>query len=170
MHEIDQLIAGYGKKIGTFLQVLKDTGARSGEVGKLLWTDIDEKSYTIRINNPMKGSLPRVIKATPKTNAMINALPKTNDFIFNINPDTHRRNFYKQRRIVAATLQNPRLKQIHLHTLRHWKATMEYHRTKNIKYVQQILGHMKLENTDMYTQLINFENDEWRAAHTRNLE
>jgi len=53
---------------------------------------------------------------------------------------------------------------------RHWKATMEYHRTKNIKYVQQLLGHKKLENTDFYTQLLNFENDEWHVAHARNLE
>jgi integrase len=101
---------------------------------------------------------------------MINALPKTNDFIFNPNTDTLRKGFAKQRKRLARDLQNPRLKQIHLHTLRHWKATMEYHRTKNIKYVQQILGHSKLENTDRYTQLINFENDEWHAAHARNLE
>ena len=42
--------------------------------------------------------------------------------------------------------------------------------TKNKKRVQQLLGHKKLENTDMYTQLINFENDEWHVAHARNLE
>lgn len=30
--------------------------------------------------------------------------------------------------------------------------------------------HKKLENTDMYTQLINFETDEWHVAHARNLE
>jgi site-specific recombinase XerC len=42
---------------------------------------------------------------------------------------------------------------------------MEYHRTLNIKYVQQVLGHKKLENTDLYTQLINFESDDWHVAH-----
>ena len=47
---------------------------------------------------------------------------------------------------------------------------MEYHRTLNIKYVQQLLGHKKLENTDMYTQLISFESDEWHVSHARNLE
>jgi hypothetical protein len=45
-----------------------------------------------------------------------------------------------------------------------------YHRTKNIKFVQNILGHKKLENTDVYTQLINFESEEWHVAHARNLE
>jgi hypothetical protein len=47
---------------------------------------------------------------------------------------------------------------------------MEYHRTKNIKYVQQLLGHKKLENTDFYTQLLNSESDEWHVAHATNLE
>lgn len=47
---------------------------------------------------------------------------------------------------------------------------MEYHRTKNIKWVQQLLGHKKLENTDLYTQLINFESDEWHVATAQNLK
>jgi len=168
--EINQLIAGCGRKTATFLQVLKDTGARTAEAKKIRWTDIDEKTCTIRINNPVKGSLARVVKVPAKTIAMINNMPKTSDFVFNTNPHTIRKNFYKQRRKIASRLQNPRLKQIRLHTFRHWKATMEYHRTKNIKWVQQLLGHKKLENTDMYTQLINFESDEWHVAHARTLE
>jgi hypothetical protein len=47
---------------------------------------------------------------------------------------------------------------------------MEYHRTMNIKFVQQILGHKKLENTDFYTQLINFESNNWHVAHAKNLQ
>jgi integrase len=50
------------------------------------------------------------------------------------------------------------------------RGTMEFHRTKNIKFVQNILGHKKLENTDMYTHLIDFESDDWHAAHARSLE
>ena len=168
--EIDQLIAGCGRKMATFLQVLKDTGARTAEAVKLKWIDIDEKSSTIRINNPVKGSLARVIKVKPKTIAMLNNLPKTSDFVFNPSAHTTRQNFWKQRRRIARTLQNPRLKQISLHTFRHWKATMEYHRTKDIKYVQWLLGHKKLENTDIYTHLINFESEEWHVAHAKNLE
>jgi integrase len=153
--ELDQLIAGCGKKTATFLQVLKDTGARTAEALKLKWIDIDEKSCIIRINNPVKGSLARAIKVSAKTIAMINALPKTSEYVFNTNQHTLRANFYNQRKKIARKLQNPRLLQIRLHTFRHWKATMEYHKTKNIKWVQQLLGHKKLENTDLYTQLIN---------------
>jgi integrase len=168
--EINQLIAGCGRKTATFLQVLKDTGARTAEAVKIQWIEIDEKSCTIRINHPVKGSLARIVKVSAKTIAMVNGLPRTTNLVFNTSPRTIRRNYYKQRRRIAQTLQNPRLKQIRLHTFRHWKATMEYHRTKNIKYVQQILGHKKLENTDMYTQLINFESDEWHVAHAKDLQ
>ena len=168
--EISQLIAGCGRKTATLLQVLKDTAARTAEAVKLKWTDIDENKYTIRINNPVKGSLARIVKVTPNTIAMLNHMSKTSDYIFNPNPDTVRKNFTKQRNKIARKLQNPKLRQIHLHTLRHWKATMEYHRTKNIKHVQQMLGHKKIENTDLYTQLLNFENDEWHVATAKNLE
>jgi site-specific recombinase XerD len=101
---------------------------------------------------------------------MLNNMPRNNEYIFNTNVNTIRTCFSKQRTRIANRLQNPKLKQIHLHTFRHWKATMEYHRTKNIKHVQQMLGHRKLENTDFYTQLLNFESDEWNVAHATNLQ
>jgi len=168
--EINQLIAGCGKKTATFLQVLKDTAARSAEAAKLKWIDIDEKTCTIRINNPIKGSNARIVKVTATTIAMLSNLPKTGEYIFNTRVDTIRTGFTKQRTRIARILQNPKLKQIHLHTFHHWKATMEYYRTKNIKHVQQLLGHKKLENTDFYTQLLNFESDEWHVTHATNLE
>ena len=139
--EIDQLIAGCGRKTATFIQVLKDTGARTAEASKIQWIDIDEKSCTVRINHPVKGSLARIVKVTPRTIAMMNNLPKKGDYVFNTNAQTIRNLFDKQRGRITRNLQNPRLRQIHLHTLRHWKATMEFHRTLNIKLVQQMLGH-----------------------------
>jgi integrase len=168
--EIDQLIAACGKKTAAFLQVLKDTGARSCEASKLKWIDVDKKNCTIRINNPAKGSLPRMIKVSSKTIAMINALPRTRDYIFNPNVHTTYTVFARTRNRIAKKLQTPRLKQIHFHTLRHWKATMEYHKTKDILHVKRLLGHKKLENTEIYTHLINFESDEWHVKTAKNLD
>jgi integrase len=101
---------------------------------------------------------------------MINALPKTNDLIFNPKVHTTQTIFARMRNRLAKKLQNPRLKQIHFHTLRHWKATMEYHKTKNILYVKRLLGHRKLENTEIYTHLIDFESDEWHVATVKSLD
>ena len=80
--EIDQLIAGCGKRTATFLQVLKDTGARCEEIKLLKWTDIDEPKREIRINAPEKGSNSRTVQVTPKTVAMLNALPKRSIHVF----------------------------------------------------------------------------------------
>jgi len=40
---------------------------------------------------------------------------------------------------------------------------MEYHRTKDILYVMRILGHKSISSTLLYTQLINFEGDEYHV-------
>jgi hypothetical protein len=55
--EIDDLIAGCNSKVATFLQIIKETGARAGEVFNLKWTDVDFENRTITIT-PEKGSNP----------------------------------------------------------------------------------------------------------------
>jgi integrase len=64
--EINDLIAGCGKRTGTFLQCLKDTGARTGGVLRLQWTDVNAQNSTISINDPEKGSQSRTIKVSAK--------------------------------------------------------------------------------------------------------
>jgi len=168
--EIDALIAGSGKKTATILQLIKETGMRVGEARRLIWTDLDLENNTIRVNSPEKGSNPRIFKISSKLIAMLNALPKTSDKLFQTSESSLRVNFMRQRRTIAEKLQNPRLIQITFHTLRHWKATMEYHRTRDILYVKQLLGHKSIENTMRYTQLINFESEEYNSAVAKTLD
>ncbi len=66
----------------------------------------------------------------------------------------HRKSpFLSSRKIIAHKLQDPRLLRISFHTLRHWKATMLYHETKDPLYVKEFLGHKKLDTTLLYIQL-----------------
>jgi integrase len=98
---------------------------------------------------------------------MLNAPPR-HPTIFQVNQDMIRKCFQRQRKATTQKLQNPRIMQISFHTLRHFKATMEYHKTRDILHVMQILGHRSITNTLKYTQLINFKDDEFTAkvAHT----
>ena len=59
----------------------------------------------------------------------------------------------RSRKLAAKKLGNPRLLRIHFHTLRHWKATMLYHQTKDILYVKEFLGHRKIDSTLLYIQI-----------------
>ncbi len=152
--EIDQLIAGCGKKTATFLQLLKETAMRSGEANSIEWTDIDAVNRTITLNNPEKNSNPRIFKVSSKLIDMLNALPKTSGRIFGDRSTLGKRaTLYKSRKLIAKKLQNPRILKIHFHTLRHWKATMLYHQTKDVIYVKNFLGHKRIENTLFYIQL-----------------
>jgi len=60
---------------------------------------------------------------------------------------------HASRKKAAHKLANPRLLKIHFHTLRHWKATKEYHKTKDIMHVMSMLGHKRIINTQMYINL-----------------
>jgi len=46
---------------------------------------------------------------------------------------------------------------------------MEYHKTKDIRHVMKRLGHKRIENTLLYTQLVQFESDEYHSATAENL-
>jgi integrase len=165
--EIDQLIAATSQRISTYLQLLKETGMRCGEASQLKWTDFDLENRSVRIT-PEKGSNPRILPLSTKLIDMLNALIKKTNTVFGVSSDLMRRNYSKQRKAVAYKLKNPRILQITFHTFIHWKATMEYYKTRDILHVKEILGHRSLNNTMLYTQLIGFKDDEFsaRIAHS----
>jgi integrase len=54
--EIDSLVAGSGKKLSTFLQLVKETAMRAGEAKRLRWSDVDLGRRIITLNSPEKGN------------------------------------------------------------------------------------------------------------------
>ncbi len=54
-NELDALISGSSLKLSTFLQLLKETGCRVGEVQRLQWTDLDAGASIVNIRAE-KGS------------------------------------------------------------------------------------------------------------------
>jgi integrase len=157
--EIDALIAGCSKKIATSLLALKETGFRIGELWRCKWTDLDEENNTLKCIAEKHGN-PRQIKISSRLISMLLALPKTNEYIFgNTNLNAHRWNYDQQKTALAKKLQNPRLKQIKFHTLRHFKATREYSQTRDILHVKELLGHRNINSTLVYTHLVPFDDD-----------
>jgi len=110
---------------------------------------------------------------------MLEKLPKTNEYVFpgregHVNPRDFAGSLISGRKCVARKLGNPRLLEITFHTVRHWKGTMEYHKTKDILHVKEILGHKNINNTLIYINLeravFKTSNDEFIVKAVDNLD
>ena len=171
--ELDQLIAGSGRKMAALLQFLKETGARVGEALNVKWTDVDFERRIVRIT-PEKGSKPRILPLSEKLIGMLNTLPRKSERIFPTSIKNAEICLYERRKKLAEKLSNPRLLKITLHTFRHWKATMEYHKTKDIIHVKELLGHKSIENTMVYINveksLFQYKNDEFYCKTASTVE
>ncbi len=151
--EIDQVINSAGRRTSTFLATLKETGADPGEAKAIEWIDVDSEKKTVTINHPVKGHKARIINVSASLISRLEAMPKTTDKIFNVKMRTLLKNYGMQRVTAARKFNNPRLKKIKFTTFRHWKATMEYHKTKDILWVMHLLGHNSLKTTLIYIDL-----------------
>ena len=152
--EIDALISGCSRRISALLLLLKETGMRIGEACRLKWTDINAKNNTLAVNEPEKGSNARIIRVSQHLINVIESLPKKCERVFGKSSKTDKSHSYQRQRIwLSKKLAHPRLQKITFHTFRHWKATTEYHKTKDIVHVQRLLGHRNIQNTLRYINL-----------------
>ncbi len=149
--EIDQLIAGLGKRTATFCQLLKDTGARPGEIAQLTWTDIDFTQRTINIKAE-KRSNGRVLPLTEKTMNMLTNLSRKNKRLFG-GTSCLRATYSIQRLRIAEKIANPNIAKISFKTFRHWKGTTDLHLYHDRERVQIILGHKSPNSTETYVHI-----------------
>lgn len=82
--------------------------------------------------------------------------------------------FKDQREKLATKLNNLRLAKITFHILRHWKATMEYYKTKDIIHVQQLLGHISIQSTTIHITIekavLKETEDQWISNVAHNIQ
>jgi hypothetical protein len=82
--------------------------------------------------------------------------------------------FFQQRMRCARGLSNPRILKITFRTLRHWKDTIEYHKTKDILHVKRIFGQKSVQNTMIYINLeaafFQIRSDEFTVKVTQTLD
>jgi len=167
--EVDQLIAGMGKKTATYLQALKEWGCRAGELWNLRWEDLDLENGTVNIT-PEKNSSPRQLRVSSKLSAMLNNLPRKGSLVFGAGSlDDFARWFYMKRLQIAIKLSNPRIRKIGFKTLRHFKASTLYRQTRDILLVKATLGHKDIRNTLVYTHLLGEQDSDWTCKTAKSL-
>jgi len=154
---LDILIADMGPKTSVWLQCLKETGMRRGELHRTTWNEIDFVQGTIQVI-PEKGSRPRILKVSKNLTNRLSRLKATNNVkdpkrIWNPNIHNIQRSYEIQRANISEKHQIPDLNKIKFHTFRHWFATNLYHKTKNVIYVQRMLGHRSISNTMIYIHI-----------------
>ena len=161
--ELDSLISGSSLWLSSFLRVLKETGMRPIEAWSLKRGDFDITQKTVNIRTVKRGK-PRILRVSDRLLNMLGAFPKTGDIVFSVSGNPNRfsielkhfkRNYTNVRKRLGDKLKNPRLLRISFYTFRHWKATTEYLRTRDIFHVKNMLGHSRIENTMKYVHVAN---------------
>jgi len=139
-------------------------GLRPIEISTVRRKDIDLERGLVYVRTAKNGKA-RTVKLKPSDLNLVQIYLSmkaydSEDLVF-----PHNRaitdNYIKIKKQVAAKVQDTSYLSIRLYDFRHYYATMLYHRTRDILYVKQQLGHRRIENTLIYTHLVNFESDEW---------
>ena len=171
--KIEMLIASAGKILSIKLTVSKETGIRPIELCNLKVKDIDLNQKIVYPTTAKHGSgralkISNNLQATLQNHINRNKLD-LNDKLFKGNSDYYGKQYRVMRNHLARKLNDPSLKTIRLYDFRHFFATMLYHKTRDILYVKQQMGHKKIEATLIYVQLINFNDNEWTCKTANNI-
>ncbi len=171
-YEVTALIQNLGREQAALCQALADTGARIGEMARLLEPEIDAQSRIIYINHPEKGSRARKITVSEQCITLLLSLPKKySPNVFNPNKRTLQSTFARTRNRIAKKLQMPNLLNIHHHSFRRYFADQTYKKTNfNVRKVQARLGHKRLSSTEKYFGVFDDENCTYETARAYTIE
>ena len=155
--EVARLLeAAPGLKYKAALSVAYGAGLRVSEVANLKVSDIDSERMTLRVEQG-KGQRDRYVMLSPQLLELLRewwhaARPQV--WLFPgqnpINPMTPRQ---LNRAVTAAKTLAGITKRVSPHTLRHSFATHLLEQGVDIRVIQVLLGHAKLETTALYTRV-----------------
>jgi integrase/recombinase XerD len=134
----------------TIMEVLYSTGLRASELCSLKWTDIDTDQGTIRVRDG-KGGKDRIVVFNGTVTKQLAVYEESLngqhvDRVFPI----HRKTVWM---IVKRCAKATGLSWVTPHTLRHTFATHLLNGGANTRDIQELLGHARLETTQIYTHV-----------------
>ena len=155
--EVARLLdAAPGLKYRAALSVAYGAGLRASEVVSLKVSDIDSKRMVIRVEQG-KGRKDRYVMLSPYLLELLRAwwkIARPQGWLFpgrdRVQPITAR----QLNRACHAAVQMAEIKRrVSLHTLRHSFATHLLEQNIDIRVIQVLLGHAKLDTTALYTRV-----------------
>ena len=139
------------------LSLMYGSGLRVAEVVKLKVKDLDFERKTIHIKSG-KGNKDRITILSPKLVRVLKVFlinKQAEDYVI---AGRHERALSTRslQKVFAQALKNCQVKKsATCHSLRHSFATHLLENGTDIRYIQKLLGHKKLETTQIYTQVTN---------------
>jgi len=173
--KLNMLISNAGTRMSLILSMSKDLGTRHIELTWLKVADVNLQNGTVNITGA-KHTVGRIGKLKATTLDMLKQyiLKKNLDAdakLFPTKSENISELYRRLRNKLANKLQDPTIRQIRLYDFRHFKATMEYHKTKDLLHVKALLGHKDLRTTLRYTQLMEtLESDEYHCKTASNVK
>lgn len=138
------------------LGMLYATGARNKEVCRLKWTDLDFDRRIVTIRQG-KGRADRQVMLPVTYTPLLRELARearADGFVF---PGERPGRYISPRTVQRIMKRTLRLAGIHKpatpHSLRHSFAAHLFEEGTDIRYIQKLLGHVKLETTTIYTKV-----------------
>jgi len=154
--------------------LLEEWGCRPIELYETRVRDVDLEKGVNNIETAKWGLPRKTERLKASTLAMLKSYVSRQNRGFNerffpkMKPKRMGEQWNRAKNRVANKLKNPTILKFRLYDLRHYFATMLYHKTKDILYVKERLGHRNIVNTLVYTHLIDFKDEEYvvRVAKT----
>ena len=172
--KMEMLISRANRTLSIKLTMSKETGLRPIELCRLKVKDIDLDQRLVYPITAKHGA-PRTLKISNQLQKMLqkhiirNDLNQ-NDKLFKGTADNYGKQYRAIQNSLAKKLQDPTIQTIRLYDFRHFFATNLYHKTRDILFVKQQMGHKKIETTLIYTQLLNLNDDGWTCKSATNKE
>lgn len=156
--EINRMIAlTVNPKHNCIISLLYGTGVRVGELVRIKMCDIDLDRKMLRVFQG-KGKKDRFVILPEKLLSILQKqteLKRKDDFLFTNGRGGRMNEATIQKIVSQATWRAEVRKNVSPHTLRHSFATHLLENGTDIRYIQELLGHAKLQTTQIYTHVAN---------------
>lgn len=134
-----------GTPAGTMISLNLYMGLRPSELLRLKWTDIDLNREILTVQEAKDGEF-RKINIHPRALDILKSMPRSGEFLFQ---GMTVRLMEKHARKIRKAVGMSRVKKF-WYSLRHTFATRYYEKTRDLRGLQEILGHSKIEMTTVY--------------------
>ena len=166
--KIMMIIADSGKLLSIKLTLSMETGLRPVELCRLRVKDIDLEHKTVNPTTAKRGNprtIPMSASLTQKIQEhIIERNLNPNDMLFKGDPERYNKQYRQVRNRLATKLKDPSIRTIRLYDLRHYFCTKKLNDIGNPYTVMVLMGHKKIQTTQRYMHLMNWNDDEWTCA------